>query len=505
MKTKFEVKKIKDVKADVVSSFTFEDQAEQKLQWLNTLYKGNLDSLIETKDYKGAINSSVLTYINGEMKTKRLLVSGLGNLKEITLNKIRNAYAYTAKRIATLKLPSAAFEIPDLALIKSIINISHYDIMQAICEGVFLTQYNHKKYYSKSEFHLFDEIIFFTDSPKYTKDAADALKDAKIISEAVIVARDLENEPSNILYPEKFAEFVKKSSAKSGYQVTIYDEKKIAQLNMGGVLNVGKGSSNPPRFLILQYFGSNKSEKPFVLVGKGVTFDSGGISIKPAAGMETMKMDMGGAAAVVGAFEAVARMKYKLNLIGLIPAVENMPSGHSYKPGDVIKSYSGKTIEIENTDAEGRLILADALEYAANYKPRAVIDICTLTGAAVICFGHLLAGLMGNDKELKSKIFEAGEKTSERVWELPIYDEYDKLMKSEIADIKNTGPARQAGTIMGGFFLKKFVDNKFPWANLDIASVAFNVAESMEEYQQVGATGYGVRLFVELLKSYSHY
>jgi leucyl aminopeptidase len=280
-----------------------------------------------------------------------------------------------------------------------------------------------------------------------------------------------------MLTPERFAEIVKKTSAKAGY---------------------------PPRFLILQYFGSNKSEKPFVLVGKGVTFDSGGISIKPAQGMDAMKMDMGGAAAVVGAFEAVSKLKLKVNLIGLIPAVENMPSGTAYKPGDVIRSYSGITIEVDNTDAEGRLILADALDYAANYKPKAVIDICTLTGAAIICFGHLLAGLMGNDSELKKKIFEAGEKSFERVWELPLYDDYDKLMKSDLAEIKNTGPARQAGTIMGGIFLKKFASNKYPWAHLDIASTSFNVSESMTEYQTPGATGYGVRLFVELFKNLSH-
>ncbi|HEY3251431.1 MAG TPA: leucyl aminopeptidase [Ignavibacteria bacterium] len=504
MKTKFEVKKIKDIKAEVVASVTFEDMADQKLHWLNTLYKGSLETLIETKDFTGSANSATLTYITGELKSKRLMVFGLGNSKEITLNKIRVAYASAAKKLAAMKLTSVAFEIPDLALIKSIINFSHYEIMQAICEGVFLTQYNPKKYYTKPDFHSFDEIIFFTDSPKYTKDAADALKDSKIITDAVLMARDLENEPSNILYPEKFAEVVKKSSIKAGYQVTIFDEKKISQLNMGAVLAVGKGSHNTPKFLILQYFGSNKSEKPIVLVGKGVTFDSGGISLKPAQGMESMKMDMGGAAAVVGAFEAIAKLKYKMNVIGLIPTVENMPSGHSYKPGDVIKSYSGKTIEVDNTDAEGRLILADALEYAANYKPKAVIDVCTLTGAAIICFGHLLAGLMGNDKELNSKIFEAGEKTFERVWEMPLYDEYDKLMKSEIADIKNTGPTRQAGTIMGGIFLKKFVDNKFPWAHLDIASVAFNVGESIEEYHTPGATGFGVRLFVELLKNYAH-
>ena len=504
MKIKYEVKKIKDIKAEIVCSVTFEDNYTQKLQWLNTLFKGNLDAVIETDDFKGKYNTSLLTYLAGENKSKRLFIIGLGNSKEITLEKLRIAYAAASKKLNALKLSTVAFEVPDLALIKSVTNASHYDIMQAICEGVFLSQYSPKKYYTKSDFSPLNEVIFFTDSPKYTREATDALKDAKTITDAVLMARDLENEPSNYLTPEKFAEFVKKSSAKAGYSVTIFDEKKIAQLNMGGILNVGKGSHNPPKFLILQYFGSNKSEKPVVLVGKGVTFDSGGISLKPAQGMESMKMDMGGAAAVVGAFEAVARLKYKMNLIGLIPAVENMPSGHSFKPGDVIKSYSGITIEVDNTDAEGRLILADALEYAANYKPKVVIDICTLTGAAIICFGHLLAGLMGNNDELKKKIFAAGEKTYERVWEMPLYDEYDKLMKSEIADIKNTGPSRQAGTIMGGIFLKKFVQDKYSWAHLDIASVGFNLAESMEEYHTQGATGYGVRLFVELLKQYSH-
>ncbi len=504
MKIKYEVKKIKDIKAEVVCSAAFEDQAGQKLHWLNTLFKGTLDTLIETNDFKGKVNSTVLSYLGPDNRSKRLVILGLGNSKEVTLEILRKAYATAAKKVNAMKLSTAAFEVPDLALIKSITGASHYEVMQAICEGVFLTQYNPKKYYSKNEYTPINEVIFFTDSPKYTREATDALKDSKVICDAVIVARELENEPSNFLTPDRFSEYVKKSSIKAGYSVTVFDEKKIAQLNMGCVLGVGKGSVNPPRFLILQYFGANKSEKPVVLVGKGVTFDSGGISIKPAQGMDQMKMDMGGAAAVVGAFEAVARLKYKMNLIGLIPAVENMPDANSYKPGDVLKSYSGTTVEIDNTDAEGRLILADALDYAANYKPKAVIDVCTLTGAAVICFGHLLAGLMGNDDDLKKKIFAAGEKTYERVWELPLYNEYDKLMKSEIADIKNAGPARQAGTIMGGIFLKKFVQDKYPWAHLDIASVAFNLAESAEEYHTVGATGYGVRLFTELLKQYSH-
>ncbi|MCC7158262.1 MAG: leucyl aminopeptidase [Ignavibacteria bacterium] len=504
MKIKYDVKKIKDIKADAVASVAFEDMAGQKLHWLNTLFKGNLDTLIETNDFKGKAATSILSYLGPDNRSKRLFIMGLGNSKEITLESLRKTYATAAKKIHALKMSTVGFEVPDLALIKSITNASHYEIMQAICEGVFLTQYSPKKYYSKNDFTPFNEVIFFTDSPKYTREATDALKDSKVICDAVIVARELENEPSNFLTPDRFAEYVKKSSIKAGYQVTVFDEKKIAQLNMGGVLNVGKGSINPPRFLILQYFGANKSDKPVVLVGKGVTFDSGGISIKPSAGMDQMKMDMGGAAAVVGAFEAIARLKYRMNLIGLIPAVENMPDANAYKPGDVIKSYSGTSIEIDNTDAEGRLVLADALDYAANYKPRAVIDICTLTGAAVVCFGHLLAGLMGNDKELSKKIYDAGQKTYERVWELPLYEEYDKLMKSEVADIKNAGPARQAGTIMGGIFLKKFVQDKYPWAHLDIAGVAFGLAESTEEYHTIGATGYGVRLFTELLRQYSH-
>jgi leucyl aminopeptidase len=217
--------------------------------------------------------------------------------------------------------------------------------------------------------------------------------------------------------------------------------------------------------------------------------------------MESMKMDMCGAAAVVGAFEAASRLKLRINIIGLIPCTENMPSGTAMKPGDIIKSFNGITMEVDNTDAEGRLILADALGYAANYKPKAVVDVATLTGAALICFGNTCAGVMGTDKELVSMLFNAGEKTYERIWELPLYDEYEKLMKSDLADIKNIGTQRKAGTILGGIFLKKFVDDKYPWAHLDIAGTAMNVSEPTD-YMTPGATGYGVRLFVEFLKSY---
>ncbi len=503
MKVKFEVKKIKDIKADAVSSVIFEDNVDTKLHWLNTLFKGSLDVLIDSKDFKGTANEPVTIYVNNDSRTKRLSLTGAGKLKEVTLEKLRTAYAVAAKELNKLKLKTVGFELPDLTAIKSVINFSVSDIIQAISEGVFLTQYKYNKYISDDKFVPFDEVIFFTDSPKFVKEIGDAIKNSRIICDGTILARDLGNEPSNFLTPAKFAEFVKKSSAKANYSVTIYDEKKIEQLNMGGVIGVSQGSDNPPRFLILQYFSSNKSEKPYVLVGKGVTFDSGGISLKPGPGMESMKMDMCGAGAVIGAFEAVSRLHLKLNLIGLIPVVENMPSGKAMKPGDIIESYSGITIEVQNTDAEGRLILADALDYAANYKPKAVIDAATLTGAAVITFGHNVAGVMGTDSSLIKKIFDAGEKTNERVWELPLYEEYEKLMKSDVADIKNIGAPRQAGTIMGGIFLKKFAADKYPWAHLDIAGTAM-VGTEISEYMPKDATGFGVRLFVETLKELAH-
>jgi len=500
MKIKFEVKKIKDVKAEAVVSVMFEDSVESKLHWLNTLFKGSLDVLINSKDLKGNLNEIIVIYVDSDARSKRLMLLGLGKSKEITLEKLRNAYATASKKFNSLKLTNIGFELPDLTVVKGTLNCPINDIIQAISEGVFLSQYNYRKYVSKDTFSPIDDVIFFTDIPKYVKEIGDTVKISKMIADAVCFARDLGNEPSNMLTPQKFAETVKKASTKASYNVTVFDEKKIRQINMGGVIGVSQGSSNPPRFLILQYFGNSKSEKPVVLVGKGVTFDSGGISIKPALGMDAMKLDMCGAAAVVGAFEAISRIKLKINLIGLIPVVENMPSGSALKPGDIIKSYSGTSIEVANTDAEGRLILADALDYAANYKPKAVIDIATLTGAVLITFGNLVAGMMGTDENMKRRLFEAGQKTSERVWELPLYEEYEKLMKSEVADIKNIGPPRLAGTILGGTFLKKFVGIKYPWVHLDIAGTAMTSTDQ-NEYVPKDATGFGVRLFVETLRN----
>jgi leucyl aminopeptidase len=262
---------------------------------------------------------------------------------------------------------------------------------------------------------------------------------------------------------------------------------------MGGVIGVSQGSAHPPRFIILEYGSSSK--RPVVLVGKGVTFDSGGISIKPSAGMAEMKMDMSGAAAVIGTFEAAARLRLPVRLVGLIPAVENMPGGNALRPGDILRHFNGKTTEVIDTDAEGRLILADALAYGEKYKPAAIIDLATLTGSVVVALGHVVTGMIGTDSSLMNRLRRAGDDVHERVWQLPLFEEYEKLVRSDVADVKNLG-GRWGGAITAAAFLKKFV--KSPWVHLDIAGTAR--IEEPEPYTPKGASGVGVRLLISFLR-----
>ncbi|MGB9594165.1 MAG: leucyl aminopeptidase, partial [Anaerolineae bacterium] len=318
------------------------------------------------------------------------------------------------------------------------------------------------------------------------------------IAEAVNWARDLVNQPANYATPSILADEARRMAKTYGLKFQALGPAEMRTLGMGALLGVAQGSAQEPRFIILEHNGRSDDPSPIVLIGKGLTFDSGGISIKPSEGMEKMKGDMAGAAAVFGAMRAVAALKIPRRVIGLVPATENLPSGTAYKPGDVLKAITGKTIEVISTDAEGRLILADALGYAQRYQPVGVVDLATLTGSCVVALGTFVAGLFANDDALAARIEAASKATNEKVWRMPMWDEYAEQIKSDVADVKNTG-GRPAGSITAAKFLEKFAEN-MPWAHLDIAGPA--AAEKDGPYQPKGGTGFGVRLLVQMLRDW---
>jgi leucyl aminopeptidase len=315
----------------------------------------------------------------------------------------------------------------------------------------------------------------------------------RIVGEALNYARTLANAPGNLLYPLDLANEAKKL-AEDGVEVEVLEAPRLLELGMGGILGVGGGSDHPPALALMRYRGGG--DKPFLgLVGKGVTFDSGGISIKPSQDMHEMKTDMAGAAAVLGAIQAIARLKLRVNVLGVIATVENLPSSHSYRPGDVLTSYSGKTIEILNTDAEGRVILADAVAYAVEQGASRLVDAATLTGAAIIALGHVATAVIGRPQAWVDRVLEAARVAGEKMWQLPIYDEYKELIRSQVADVANSG-GRPAGTITGGLFIGEFVEESVPWVHLDIAGTDSTSKEL--PYAAKGPLGTPLRTFVEL-------
>lgn len=376
------------------------------------------------------------------------------------------------------------------------------DLGLALAEGVMLAGYRYDKYRTKkpSDFAGVRSCVLLAGAEKRLAAYREGMRIAKAVSEATFLARDLENAPGNEIYPATLAQRAREAGRRHGFRVTIFDEKRIAKEKMGGLLGVARGSHNPPRFIIMEHkpARTRRPGGPVVLVGKGVTFDSGGISIKPSANMAEMKMDMSGAAAVIGTMQAAAALRLPVHVIGIVPAAENLPGGNALKPGDIIRHHSGKTSEVDNTDAEGRLILADALSWSARYKPASLIDLATLTGAVVVALGHVATGMLGTSARVKDALRTAGDRTYERVWELPLFDEYEKLIKSEIADIKNVG-GRWGGAITAAFFLKQFVGT-MPWVHLDIAGTA--ILEESGPYTPRGGSGVGVRLLTDYLRHY---
>jgi leucyl aminopeptidase len=454
---------------------------------LDRVTGGALGRLYAAGDFSGKRDEAAVLYPQGP--AGRIVLVGLGKIEAAAPPDVRRAAAIVAKRARSLGAPSGAFHLAT----EGRGALPPRDVGQFSAEGLAQGAW------------IFTEMKKPPEDPKpvlerFTILAPDATVEVEAghrvgaaIGAGQTFTRGLQVLPGNLCTPTFLGKTAEELAQRYGFAVTVLDKAAIAREKMGALLSIAQGSAEEPRFIALEYKGSDA--KPMVLVGKGVTFDTGGISIKPAQNMEDMKFDMSGAAAVLGTFEMLGRLKPKVHVVGLIPSTENMPSGTAVKPGDVITSHFGKTIEMINTDAEGRLILCDALSYARRYQPSAVVDIATLTGAIVIALGHTASGVMGNDDALVEEVRAAGERAGERVWPLPMWDDYRDLMKSDIADVKNAG-GRPAGSISAGWFLREFVDG-FAWAHLDVAGTAYTERE--EPGRVKGPTGVGVRLFSELV------
>ncbi|MDH4331596.1 MAG: leucyl aminopeptidase [Desulfobulbaceae bacterium] len=428
----------------------------------------------------------------GAVSAKRILVVGLGKDEPN-----RELFRKAGGTIASLAMKN---KVQELLLVLPDIDCEMAGMVEGLTEGLVLGAYRFKKYKTKKDPDISGEML--TQVSLYAEDkkvAVKALKLGEISAQSACQARDMANEPANHWTPGHFSEYARQLAVSQGMKCTVLDQSRLKKLGMGGILAVNQGSSLPPEMIILEY--TVKPNAPtLLLVGKGLTFDSGGISLKPSAGMEEMKYDMCGGAAVICAMRAVAQAKLKgLNVVAIVPATENLPGPAALKPGDVIAQYGGKTVEVVNTDAEGRLILADALAYGIKkYKPDMVIDVATLTGAVIIGLGHHRTGLLSNDDALCDRLLAAGERSGEPLWRLPIDPEYTKQLKSEIADLKNVGK-KDGGTITAAAFLKEFVGDT-PWAHLDIAGTAWDFTE--KSYIPKGPSGIAVRTLFDFVRNW---
>jgi len=453
---------------------------------------GLISELIGSRDFEAKPSQISVIYTRGTLPAKRLALVGLGKQKEFDLEKLRAAFASVMRHLRNMNIKEAATSI-NLNLIPR----KKDQVAQAIVEGSLLGlyQYTPFKTVGREDLKEMEQLNIIADEKDFSL-IESAIKKAQIITQAVYFARDLVSAPSNEMTPSVMAQKAREIARRKNVSCKVLDKNKMKEMGMNALLGVAAGSVEEPKFIILEYAGGKKNMAPIALVGKGLTFDSGGISIKPADKMDEMKTDMSGGAAVMGAIMAAADLQLPLNIIGLVPATENLPGGSALKPGDILKSYSGKTIEVLNTDAEGRLILADALAYAAEFKPVAVIDVATLTGACIIALGDDVIGMLGTDDKLKKEINTAAQATGELVWELPLWESYQELIKSDIADYKNSG-GRAAGTITAAAFLSKFAGD-YPWVHLDIAGPAWTTKD--KAYIPKGASGVTVRLLVEFLR-----
>ncbi len=495
MEIRIEKGRLEKYPCELLLLFAFEsaDPLEGPVRDVDLEWKGFISTLIKQGDFKGELFECHLLHTQGALPAQRVLLTGLGKKREFDLDKWRGAASKAGQFIRNAGIKQFAFPI------KRFDGHSEEELAESFVTGILLGvyQFNEFKTLDREKIKEIAKVTLLGEKDPEIKLIGDGLRTGQTISEAVCLARDLVNGPSNKVTPTFLAEKAKKIAKEYEMEVQVLEVGETEAMSMGAFVAVAKGSQEPGKFIVLEY-NKGKGLDTIALVGKGITFDSGGISIKPSENMERMKDDMSGAAAVLATLQAASKLKLPLHLVGIMPATENLPSGKAYKPGDILKTLSGQTVEVISTDAEGRLILSDALTYSVRYQPKAIIDLATLTGACVIALGDYVIGLFGNDDVLLKRVEEASSKTGEKAWRLPLWDEYFEYLKSDSADFRNVG-TRAAGAIIGAIFLSKFV-GKIPWVHLDIAGPAS--IEKERPYIPRGGTGAGVRLLIQMLRDW---
>ncbi|MGQ9546398.1 MAG: leucyl aminopeptidase [Dehalococcoidia bacterium] len=485
---------ISQIEADAIVVNAFEGVAEPAgaTAAVDKVLTGAISSLISKGEIKGESGEVTIIHTFGRIPAQRVAVAGLGKRQDFSVDKVREATGEFCRVLRKLN----CHKIGTILHGAGIGGIEPQLSAQAITEGALLGLYSFTKY-RKPEYADIAEMLIVVREDDKLPIVEQAIRIGQVMAEATNQARDMVNEPANYMTPSQMAEIAKEIAGRYDLEFAVFDREDMERMGMGALLGVAKGSNQPPKLITLSYKGDEHSQKAVGFLGKGVTFDSGGISIKSSEGMDDMKHDMAGAAAVMAALEAIAQLKPKINITAIMPATENLPSGSALKPGDILKAMNGKTIEVISTDAEGRLILADALSYAVKQGLSPLLDLATLTNACRIALGTLYSGLFGNNQDLVNEVLKAAERTGEKMWQMPLPEAYKEQNKSEIANVKNAGN-RYGGAITAALFLAEFVYNT-PWVHVDIAGTASSARES--GYLVKGATGVGVRTLVEFALS----
>jgi leucyl aminopeptidase len=485
----------------VLTHFEGQTRLNDAAAAMDRVLAGRLRSLLTCGEFEGKLNQTVLLHTPDKIPARRVLLVGLGKKQEARVDSVRQAMGTAIKRVRQTGASSFVTCLHGAGLP----NASTVELAQALVEGALLGAYRFTEYLSDKNADAKDvsRLTLLATDTWQMDDLNEGVRRGVAAAEAALFVRDLCNHPANVMTPTRIAAEARKIGRERHVRVTVLERAQCERLGMGAFLGVARGSHEPPKFIVLEYRGraggrgaaGGRDGQPIVIVGKTITFDTGGISLKPAENMEQMKADMTGGAAVLATVRAAARLGLPIHLVGILPATENMPGGRAIKPGDILRTLSGKTVEVQNTDAEGRLVLADGLAYAARLRPAAVIDIATLTGACMVALGQFAIGMFGNDEALKRAVQDAGLKTGERVWEMPLWEEYFEQLKSDVADMRNIG-GRGGGMITAALFLSKFIGDH-PWVHLDIASTDWSERE--RAYVPKGPTGIGTRLLIQYL------